>query len=295
MTDVLQYAINAISLGSQYALYACGLALMLSVARIANFAYGDFMMVGAYALLLAVGSLPWPLVILFVIVVAAALNVLIDRLVFSSVRGRDGMTLLVISFGVSTLIQNVMIAIAGARSKSVDFGGSFGKAFNIGDVSVTRLDILTIATTAFVLVALTVFLRRSLLGMQLRAASEDFMMSRLLGVKANRVIAAAFAIAGAIGGVAAVLMTMKSGSLSIDMGLQPTLLAFIAVVVGGMGSVAGATLAGLLLGVLTVVLQATLPSDLQPYREAILFSLIIIMLLGRPQGIFGARVAGARV
>jgi branched-chain amino acid transport system permease protein len=131
--------------------------------------------------------------------------------------------------------------------------------------------------------------------MQLRAASEDFMMSRLLGVKANRVIAAAFAIAGAIGGVAAVLMTMKSGSLSIDMGLPPTLLAFIAVVVGGMGSVAGATLAGLLLGVLTVVLQATLPSDLQPYREAILFSLIIIMLLGRPQGIFGARVAGARV
>jgi branched-chain amino acid transport system permease protein len=295
MTDVLQYAINAISLGSQYALYACGLALMLSVARIANFAYGDLMMVGAYALLLAVGSLPWPLVILFVIVVGAALNVLIDRLVFSSVRGRDGMTLLVISFGISTLIQNVMIAIGGARSKSVDFGGSFGKAFNIGDVSVTRLDILTIATTAFVLLALTVFLRRSLLGMQLRAASEDFMMSRLLGVKANRVIAAAFAIAGAIGGVAAVLMTMKSGSLSIDMGLPPTLLAFIAVVVGGMGSVAGATLAGLLLGVLTVVLQATLPSDLQPYREAILFSLIIIMLLGRPQGIFGARVAGARV
>lgn len=295
MTDFLQYAINAVSLGSQYALYACGLALMLSVARIANFAYGDLMMVGAYALLLAVGTFSWPLLVLFVIVVATVLNVVVDRLAFSPVRGRDGMTLLVISFGVSMLIQNVMIAIAGARSKGVDFGGSFGQAITIGDVSFTRLDVLTIVTAIVVLMTLTVFLRRSLLGMQLRAASEDFGMSRLLGVKANRVIAAAFAVAGAIGGVAAVLMTMKSGSLSIDMGLQPTLIAFIAVVVGGMGSVSGATIAGMLLGVLTVVLQAALPVELQPYREAILFSLIIVILLGRPQGIFGARVAGARV
>jgi branched-chain amino acid transport system permease protein len=131
--------------------------------------------------------------------------------------------------------------------------------------------------------------------MQLRAASEDFAMSRLAGVRANRVIAAAFAISGAIAGVAATLLIMQSGSLSIGLGLQPTLIAFIAVVVGGMGSVAGATIGGLLLGVVSVALQASLPSNLLPYHDAILFSAVIFMLLARPQGLFGQRVAGERV
>jgi branched-chain amino acid transport system permease protein len=294
MTEALQYAVDAVTVGSLYALFACGLALMLSVARIANFAYGDLMMVGAYALL-ASAALPWPLVVAFVVVAALVLNVAVDQLAFRPARGADGMTLLVVSFGVSVLVQNVMMVVAGARSRSVDFGGWFNGAVDVGDVSVPRLSILTVAVTIAVLVALTTFLRRSLVGMQLRAASEDFTMSRLLGVRANRVIATAFAVSGAIAGVAAVLMTMQGGSVSTAMGLQPTLVAFVAVVIGGMGSIVGATLGGLLLGVLSVLLQALLPTDLQPYREALLFSLVIVMLLGRPQGLFGARMTAARV
>jgi branched-chain amino acid transport system permease protein len=295
VTEFLQYTVDAISIGSQYALYACGLALMLSVARIANFAYGDLMMVGAYTLLLGVGTLPWPVLVVTVLVGVALINIAVDRLAFAPVRGGDGMTLLVISFGVSVFAQNVVILIAGARPESIDFGGSLSKAVDIGGLSITRLEIVSVVVTVVVLATLTLLVRRSLIGMQLRAASEDFMMSRLLGVRANRVIAAAFAIAGLIAGVAALLMTVRSGSLSIDMGLQPTLIAFIAIVVGGMGSVVGATIAGMLLGVLTVALQALLPDSLQPYQEAILFSVIIVMLLWRPEGLFGARVAGARV
>jgi branched-chain amino acid transport system permease protein len=293
VTRALQYAADALSTGSLYALFACGLSLMLSVARVANFAYGDLIMVGAY-ILLATQALPWPMVIVVVVVVAVIVNVAADRLAFRRLRSADGMTLLIASFGVSILIENVAILAAGARPKSTNFGGSFDKAVTIANVAISRLDILTVVVAIAVLVGLALFLRRSLLGMQLRAASEDFRMSTMLGVRANRVIAVAFAVSGVIAGIAASLLVIQSGSLSTDMGLQPTLIAFIAVVIGGMGSIAGATIGGALLGIISVVLQATLPSSLLPYHDAILFSLIILMLSVRPQGLF-ARASAVRV
>ncbi len=294
MTKFLQYTADALSAGGLYALYACGLSLMLSVARIANFAYGDLVMVGAY-ILLVTRALPWPVTIGAVLLASTVLSVVVERVAFRPLRAADGMTLLVASFGASILIQNVVILIAGAQPESVNFGTSLNGTFDIGGVDIARIDVVTVVVAIAVLGLLTVFLRRTLLGMQLRAAAEDFTMSRLLGVRANRVIAAAFAISGAIAGVAATLVTIQSGSLSTDMGLQPTLIAFIAVVTGGMGSLVGATLAGVLLGIVSVALQAALPSSLLPYHDALLFSLIIVMLLVRPQGLFGHRVAGARV
>lgn len=294
MTRVLQYTADALSTGSLYALFACGLSLVLSVARIANFAYGDVMMVSAYALLVT-RALPWPLVVLMVILAGTGVNLAIDRVAFRPLRRADGITLLVASFGVSILIENVVLLAAGARPESLSFGGSFERAVNLGGVQIARIDLLTVAVTIGVLAGLWLFLRRSLIGMQLRAASEDFTMSRLAGVRANRVIAVAFAISGAIAGVAATLLTIQSGSLSIGIGLQPTLIAFISVVVGGMGSIPGATLGGLLLGIVSVALQATLPASLLPYHDAILFSAVIFMLLARPEGLFGARASGVRV
>lgn len=294
MTRALQYAADALSTGGLYALFACGLSLVLSVARIANFAYGSVLMVAAY-MLLVTRELSWPIALIVVIASAVVLSVLIDRVAFAPLRRADAVTLLVASFGVSILIQNVVVLIAGARPASVNFGASFDDAVSIGSVHIAKIDILTFVVTAAVLLGLWMFLTRSLIGIQLRAAAEDFTMSRLAGVRANRVIAVAFAISGAIAGIAATLLTMQSGSLSTDLGLQPTLIAFIAVVVGGMGSVVGATVGGLLLGIVSVVLQATLPSHLLPYHDAILFSVVIFMLLGRPQGLFGARAAGARI
>jgi branched-chain amino acid transport system permease protein len=294
VTRVLQYTADALSAGGLDALYACGLSLMLSVARIANFAYGDLVMVGCYALLVS-RALPWPLVVVLVVASATVLNLVIDRVAFRPLRRADGMTLLVASFGASILIQNLMILVAGAQPQSVNFGGSLTTAVGVWGVNVPGIDLLTVAVALVVLALLALFLRRTLIGMQLRAAAEDFTMSRLLGVRANRVIATAFAISGAIAGVAATLLTIQSGSVSTDLGLQPTLIAFIAVVIGGLGSLAGATLAGMLLGVVGVILQATLPGSLLPYHDAILFSLVIFILLGRPQGLFGARAAGLRV
>jgi branched-chain amino acid transport system permease protein len=294
MTRVIQYTADALSAGSLYALYACGLSLMLSVARIANFAYGDLVMVGSYALLVS-RALPWPLVIALVVIAATTLNVVVDRVAFRRLRGADGMTLLVASLGASILIQNLMILAAGARPESVNFGATLNSAVRLGGIAVPGIDLVTVAAALVVLALLALFLRRTLVGMQLRAAAEDFTMSRMLGVRANRVIATAFAISGAIAGVAATLLTIQSGSLSTDLGLQPTLIAFVAVVIGGLGSLGGATLAGMLLGIVSVILQAALPASLLPYHDAILFSLIIFMLLGRPQGLFGTRAAGVRI
>jgi branched-chain amino acid transport system permease protein len=294
MTETLQDVVNAISLGSLYALFGCGLALVLGTARIANFAYGATITIGAYAVFV-LADLPWPLIVLGVVLAVVVLSLSIDGLAFRPLRETDPTALLVASFAVSVLLTNLVIVIAGARTKGVDFGSSLLGSIEVGGVDVPKLDLLTIAIAAAALLALTVFLRRTLLGVQLRAAAEDFTMARLLGVNANRVIAAAFAVSGAIAGVAALLLTVRSGTLSPDLGVQPVLIAFIAVVVGGMGSLAGATAGGFLIGCLSVALEALLPPDLRPYRDAFLFSLIIVILLGRPQGIFGSQQAGARI
>lgn len=294
MTETVQDVVNAVSLGSLYALFGCGLALVLGTARIANFAYGAAIMVGAYLLFL-LADLPWPVAVLGVVLGVVVLSLTVDGVAFRPLREADPTTLLVASFAVSVLLTNLVIAIAGARTKGVDFGSSLLGSVDVGGVSIAKLDLLTIGLTAATLLTLTVFLRRTLLGVQLRAAAEDFTMARLLGVNANRVIAAAFAISGVIAGLAAVLLTVRSGTLSPGLGVQPVLIAFIAIVVGGMGSLAGATAGGFLIGCLSVALEVLLPPDLRPYRDAFLFSLIIVILLGRPQGLFGGQQVGARV
>lgn len=294
MAEILQDVVNAVSLGALYALFAVGLALVFSIAGIANFAYGDFAMVAGYVLVLVV-ALVWPLVVVVVIVAAMLLAVASDRLAFRPLRAADATTLLVASFALSSLLQHVMRGIAGNQPKGVDFGASVARPISIGDVTVPRLDLLTIVVVALTLLGLTLFLRRSFLGMQLRAAAEDFTMARLLGVPANRLIAAAFGLSGAIAGIAALLLTIRSGAVSIEMGLQPVLVAFVAIVVGGMGSLSAAALGGLLLGVVSVLLEVLLPPDLKPYRDAFLFTFVVLVLLVRPQGLFVARGAEARI
>lgn len=294
MTEILQYVVNGISLGSLYALFGCGLALVLGTARIANFAYGALITIGGYVLLL-VNAAPWPLVVLAVIVAVAVLSLLLDQVTFRPLREADPTTLLVVSFAATIIIQNVVLAIAGARSKGVDFGLTLLGSVDLAGISILKLDLVIVAVTALLLLGLAAFLRRTMTGVELRAAAQDFTMARLLGVRANRVIASAFAISGAIAGVAAVLLTVRSGAVRPDLGVEPVLVAFIAIVIGGMGNLVGAVVGGFVIGCLSVALGVALPDSLAVYRDAFLFSLIIVMLLFRPQGILGEREAAARI
>jgi branched-subunit amino acid ABC-type transport system permease component len=290
---VIQNAINALSLGSLYALFALGVALIFGIMRLVNFAHGELIMVGGFAIVLAAG-LPWPVLVLLVVLVVAAFALGMERVAFRPVRGASPATLLVTSFAVSFLLQNLAILIFGSLPRTTSLSTSLLESFTVGDVSIPKLDILTVCVTAALVVALALFLGRSRVGVQMRAAAEDFGMSRLLGVRANTVIAVAFAISGILAAAAALLLVAQTGTVTPTMGLNAVVIAFIAAVVGGMGSLPGAVLGGFVLGGLTVALQASLPLDLRAYRDAFVYLAVFVFLVLRPQGILVPRSAALR-
>jgi branched-chain amino acid transport system permease protein len=290
MTNTLQHAIDAISLGSLYALLALGIGFIFGVARIVNFSHGDFIMVSAYIMVL-VAAWAWPLVIVAAVAAGVGVALLTERLAFRPARSSSPSTLLAISLAVSILIQHAVLSIAGSRARTLDFGQFLTQPVTVGGVRVGRLDLVIIGVTAALLIGLTLFLRRTLLGVQIRAAAEDFSMARMLGVRANYIVATAFALSGMLAAIAGIFIATQSGSLTPALGVQPVLIAFTATVIGGLGSLAGSALGGFVLGVFTAVLQAVLPDGAEAYRDSIVFSLVILILLARPSGLIATTSA----
>jgi len=294
VASVAQNAIDAISQGSLYALFALGVALIFGIMRLVNFAHGELITGGAYALVLVSGP-PLVVRVIATLVAVVVLALLLERVAFRPVRGADPSTLLVTSFAVSYVLQNLAILIFGSVPRSTDLSTALNHSVAIGSIDVPKLELVTIAVTLVLLGGLAAFLERTTLGVQMRAAAEDFDMARLLGVRANLVIAAAFGIAGLLAGVAATLLVAQTGTVTATMGLTPVIFGFIATILGGMGSLSGAVLGGFVVGALGVVLQATLPLDVRPYRDAFVFAAVIAMLVARPHGLVVARSAARRV
>lgn len=285
MNTFIQYAIDALSLASLYGVLALGLAMTFGVARIINLAQSELIMICAY-MIFATSSWPGPLIVLVAVVATVALAIGMERLVFRPLRAAEETTLLVASFGLSLLLQNVMTAIAGTKAKGSSFGSSLLGSVQIGSVSVTKLVLIEIVVTVVLLVALLLFLRKTSTGVQLRAAASDFRMAQLLGVRSQRVIILAFAISGLTAAVAGVVLTAQNGLMTPTVGVEPILLGLIAAVLGGLGSLGGAVLGGAVLGVVSVVLQVELPASIAPYRDAIVFLFVFIVLMVRPGGLF---------
>lgn len=294
MTSVIQDIIAAISIGGMYALYALGIAIIFGVAGVFNFAQGQIVAVSAYVLL-AANDVPPVLAVIAAVLAAVLLSVAMERGVFRFARTADPGTLLIMAFAVGTAIQSVILLVAGAQAKSSSFGSSLVEPFKVGDMSVVKVDIVTLVVVAVLLAALTYLLRKTSTGLQLRAAAEDFTMARALGIPADRVLMTAFAVSGVLAGVAAVLITVRGGTLTPDMGLEPVLVAFVAVVIGGLGSLAGSVAGAFLMGALTVLLQVLLPDDIRPFRDAILYGVVIAVLVFRPQGLIPSPHGKARV
>jgi branched-chain amino acid transport system permease protein len=290
----LQNVIAGISLGSSYALYALGIALIFGIMRLINFAHGELIMVGAYTLVL-IGTAAWPVLVVATVGVAIVFALAMERAAFRPLRGASPATLLIGSFAVSYLLQNLAILIEGSAPRGINVSTWLSKSFTVGSIDITHLAIITVAVTIALLIALGLFLARTRTGVQMRAAAEDFRMARILGVRANTVIATAFAISGLLAGTGAYLLVAQTGEVSPNMGSQPVLYAFVATVLGGMGSLRGAVLGGYLFGAITVALQATLPGSLASYRDAFAFGAVIVMLLLRPQGLIVARSVVTRV
>ena len=292
--NIAQTVVDAISVGGLYALTALGIGLIFGVMRLINFAHGELIMVAGYTLLLLIGYPAW-MAVLGALVAAVVLALIVERAAFRPLRDADPATLLISSFAVSFFIQRTMILFVGSRPKGVDFLPVLGRQIEVAGVRLQLLQLVTIVVSVVLLAGLTWFLRATRLGLEMRASAENFRMARVLGVRANRVIAAAFALSALLAAVVACLVVAQTGLVQPRMGSQLVVIAFVGTVIGGLGNLGGAALGGFLVGAFTILLQALLPADLRVFREAFLFVAVTLILLFRPQGLIPARGLEERI
>jgi branched-chain amino acid transport system permease protein len=294
MTWFVQALVDATSIGSIYALTALGIGLIFGILRLINFAHAEFITIAVYVVMLTI-AFGFPVALLAAAVGVLVLALLSERLAFRPVRGADPSTLLITSFALSYLLQNTLVLVFGARPSGLNILPELSQPILVGGVRLPIIHLVTIAVTILLLAATGAFLRKTRMGIEMRAAAVDFQMARLLGVRANRVIATAFGLSGVLATAAAILYVAQTGVVEPRLGLHLALIGFVATVVGGMGSLPGAVLGGLAVGMVTVFLQVLLPADLRPYREAFVYLAVILVLVLRPQGLFRSASARERV
>jgi branched-chain amino acid transport system permease protein len=288
--EAIQQLINALSLGSTYALLALGLAMVFSILGLVNFAHGELVTVAAYTMYLEnKHGVPFAIQVPSAIIAAGVAAVLMERVAFRPLRGASFLTLLFSSFAISVIIQNIFLAAVSPRQKGVRLPDVFNEAIHIGSFTIGWLQVLTTIACLGALGVLTLFLRRSTQGLGMLAASQDFQVTRLMGIPANRVIATAFAISGSLAGVAAIFILARRGTVEPTMGFVPVLKAFIASVIGGLGSLSGAVVGGFVLAGIEVALDASLPNGVLPFRDAFALLIVVAILYFRPEGLLSRR------
>jgi len=286
---LLQQLINAVSVGSLYALMAIGLAMVFGILRLINFAHGDLIMVGSYvALLLAAAGLPFLLAAAAGVAASTAAGLIMERVAYRPLRGAHEIAMLLTSFSVTIFLENLAIILFRPTSRPFAAPPILRSVIEMGQLRVASVDLVAIAAAAVLLLGLTLFVKRTTLGISMRAASQDLLAARLMGINVNAVIAAAFAIGSFLAGVVGLLWSARVGKIDPLMGFNPVLKAFVASVIGGLGSLPGAVIGAYVLGALEVLLQGLLPSALTPYRDAFVFAVLIALLLLRPNGILGS-------
>lgn len=295
MDLILQQTVNALALGGTYALLALGLAVVFSIMGLINFAHGELMTIAGYVLMYCgLAGIPFavsvPLAVLAPMLAAMAM----ERVAFRPVRNASGATMLVTSFAVAMILQVLFQNLISARSQPVILPDVLSQSLTIGGLVIGVNKLFAILATIVMLIALELFMKKQKHGIAMRAAAEDFAIARLMGIRANTVISAAFALSGLLAGVAAVLWVSQRASVDPLMGFTPVLKAFIAAILGGLGSLRGAVAGGFVLGIIEVFLAAFLPSAWQEFREPIGLSLVVLMLILRPNGLIPAATLQAQ-
>lgn len=286
----LSYLINGISLGSIYAIIALGYTMVYGIARMLNFAHGDIIMVGGFAIFTIVSTLGLPplLGILVAVVVCTVLGVTIERVAYRPLRGASSLAVLITAIGVSYLLQNVALLIFGSNARQFT---SVVTLPNLkladGALTISSVTIVTIISCIVIMIGLTSFINKTKVGQAMLAVSEDNGAATLMGIDVNRTIAITFAIGSALAAIAGALLCSTYPSLTPYTGSMPGIKAFVAAVFGGIGSIPGALIGGILLGVIENLSKAYISSQLS---DAIVFSVLIIVLLVRPTGILGRKI-----
>jgi branched-chain amino acid transport system permease protein len=284
-----QQIVNGLFLGSIYALFALGYTLVFGVLDILNLAHQAVFMICAYAALVLVGHLHLPMVAAFPVAVLAGglLGMLVDRIAFKPLRGRSDSNIagLISSIALATILEAGVLQIFGPDVERFPFGTVPSRSLRIGDAVVSELQIFIIAIALFMLAGLTWLLRRTRLGRRIRAVAESPRAARVLGVDVDRIISASFFVSSALGAAAGVLFGLAFNNVAPDMGRSVELKGLAVIVLGGMGSMPGAALAGLALGLLEVFTVAWIGSS---YRDAVAFGVLFLVLVLRPRGLFGS-------
>jgi branched-chain amino acid transport system permease protein len=293
MKTIIQIGFDSLSQGSLIALYTLGIVLIFGIVRLVNFAHASLIMIGGYVLVLT-KSLPLPVSVVLTVLICGLAAMLMELVAFRLVRGAAPATLLITSFAVYYLLSSLAQLSFGSLPRGANLLGSLGEPWNAGGIPLSRLSIVTIVVVLVLVGGLILFLRKSTLGRQMRAAAEDFQTARLYGIRANTVISLAFLLSGILAAVAAVLLLAQTGQVDPSFGVNAVVFGLIAAVVGGMRSLPGGIIAAFLLGLGSTVLQRVLPIDLQPGRDAFLFLAVFVLLVLRPQGLW-ATSDGSRV
>lgn len=291
----VQFVLDVLSLGGAYALMALGLVIVYGILRLVNFAYGELIMVSGYTMFLVSGSgLPWLAMAGCGVIMAIAAGIATDYLAFRPVRAKSVTAVLITSFAFSTLLQNAALLFISPRPRAVPLPELFSRTVEFAGVITPVRNLITIAVAVIMLGIFSWLMRSTALGIAMRAAATNFRMARMMGIPANLIISAAFAISGLLAGAVAILWIGRIGTVVPGIGLQPLLIAFIATVIGGMRSLPGAVVGGFLLALIDTALNYSLPQDLLKFRDAFTFSLVILILLWRPEGIVRGPASGQR-
>ncbi len=283
---MLSTILDGLSLGAIYALIALGYTMVYGIAKMLNFAHGDIIMVGAYAILVTLNATGHPILgVIAAVIVCTVVGIVIEKVAYKPLRGASPLAVLITAIGVSYLLQSIAQLIFKSKSQAVTISETH--MVNIGSAELNLNTILTLVVGAVIMVALTLFVKYTRTGRAMQAVSEDRGAAQLMGVNVNKIIMITFAIGSALAACAGVFYLMQIPSVSPTLGSMPGIKAFAAAVIGGIGSIPGAMLGGVLLGVVEK-LALSVPA-LAPYATAIEFSLLIIILLVRPIGILGKK------
>ncbi|WP_420639962.1 branched-chain amino acid ABC transporter permease [Candidatus Poriferisocius sp.] len=286
MIEVLQNIIDGLGRGSIYALLALGVALVFGVMHLLNFAHGEMITVSGFVAYWTLNhGWSWYLVAPLIVVTAIVTSLVIERVAFSRVRGSSDFTLLLTSFGVHFVVSAAFILYVSASVKTFSRPGWVTNTYSIGSLHIEVYDTVVIGVTLVTLLGTTWIVQRTMFGLALRAAAADFDTARLMGVRSDSVIRGAFGLAGLLAGIAGVFWLMQRGSTTPSAGITPMLKGVLAALIGGLGSLRGAVLGGLVLGLAEVLLRTRLPDSVAGLTEGAVFVLIALLFIFRPGGL----------